>query len=157
MDTNNLSAEEPIRRFRGAYRFLSNFYPCTLIVVHACGEWYQVPTLEHAYQALKAQTFTGFTRVCQAPTAAAAKALGRQVAIRPNWDDVKRETMLALLREKFGVDVELGNRLKATGDRLLVEGNTWGDRYWGQVHGEGENWLGRLLMQVRQELREGRL
>jgi predicted NAD-dependent protein-ADP-ribosyltransferase YbiA (DUF1768 family) len=34
----------------------------------------------------------------------------------------------------------------------LIEGNTWGDKFWGQVKGEGANYLGRLLMKVREEL-----
>lgn len=35
----------------------------------------------------------------------------------------------------------------------LVESNTWGDRFWGVDHA-GENWLGRVLMETRTQLRE---
>jgi N-glycosidase YbiA len=62
--------------------------------------------------------------------------------------------MRGLLRQKFSSG-ELYEKLLATGDALLVEGNSWGDRYWGQVQGTGENHLGKLLMQVRKELKRG--
>jgi predicted NAD-dependent protein-ADP-ribosyltransferase YbiA (DUF1768 family) len=42
-----------------------------------------------------------------------------------------------------------------TGHRDLFEANTWGDRFWGTVDGEGSNHLGRLLMKIRKEIREG--
>jgi len=45
-------------------------------------------------------------------------------------------------------------RLLATGDQELIEGNTWGDRFWGVCDGEGQNQLGRLLMELRNELRD---
>ena len=50
-------------------------------------------------------------------------------------------------------DPEYRQRLLDTGDRELIEGNTWGDRFWGVCRGEGENKLGRILMRVRDELR----
>ena len=55
---------------------------------------------------------------------------------------------------------ELAEKLLATGDEEVVEGNTWHDRYWGRckcVKHEGEclNWLGRILMRVRADLRKG--
>ena len=39
----------------------------------------------------------------------------------------------------------------------LVEGNYWGDTFWGICNGEGTNWLGILLMAERaywQKVRE---
>ena len=61
--------------------------------------------------------------------------------------------MRSLLAQKFRLGQPLGLRLIATGDAELVEGNTWGDRYWGVVDGVGENRLGELLMDRRAELR----
>jgi len=61
--------------------------------------------------------------------------------------------METLLREKFSKDPELRAKLLNTGTSKLVEGNTWGDRFWGVCRGQGENNLGRLLMKVREELR----
>lgn len=48
---------------------------------------------------------------------------------------------------------ELGNKLEATGDSLLVEGNWWHDTFWGVCNGFGENNLGKLLMKIREELK----
>jgi len=66
--------------------------------------------------------------------------------------------MLDMLRQKFTRQTELGQLLMATGDAELIEGNTWNDRFWGAVlkdeHWIGQNHLGRLLMQVRAELKE---
>ena len=77
---------------------------------------------------------------------------GRQVDIRTDWEDRKLDVMTKLLKEKF-TNPDLKEKLLATGDQLLVEDNTWGDRFWGQVGGVGENHLGKLLMQVRKEYR----
>jgi predicted NAD-dependent protein-ADP-ribosyltransferase YbiA (DUF1768 family) len=62
--------------------------------------------------------------------------------------------MLRLLRLKFN-QLFFKRMLMQTGERQLIEGNTWGDTYWGVCDGEGENNLGKLIMQVRKELRDG--
>ena len=64
--------------------------------------------------------------------------------------------MLSLIRGKFQWP-DLQVKLLATGDAYLEEGNTWGDRIWGTVDGQGENRLGKILMQVRDEARQGDL
>jgi len=46
-------------------------------------------------------------------------------------------------------------KLEATAGAVLVEGNAWGDRFWGSVEGSGQNWLGRLLMEIREVTRCG--
>jgi predicted NAD-dependent protein-ADP-ribosyltransferase YbiA (DUF1768 family) len=66
---------------------------------------------------------------------------------------VKVDVMRDLIAQKFAVGSELADRLLATGDQELVEGNTWGDTFWGVCDGVGENWLGRLLMERRAALR----
>lgn len=126
----------------GDNSFLSNFYQ------H--GNW----TVEHHYQAAKTDDPVWASRILNAPTPAAAKKLGREAPMRPTWDGEKVAVMLALLRVKF-LWPDLAQRLLDTGDAELVEGNWWGDRFWGVCNGVGENNLGRLLMQVREELRVG--
>jgi hypothetical protein len=79
-----------------------------------------------------------------------AKRRGRRATIRPDWEEVKLDVMEDLLRQKF---VGLARALVMTGDEELVEGNTWGDRFWGVCQGAGENHLGRLLMKIRSELK----
>lgn len=133
---------ERIDRFDGPFRFLSNF------------AWLDDgKTLEHYYQAAKAIHQLEFDWVMAARTPAEAKKRGRQVQCRTDWEAVKNGIMLDLLRAKFAEE-PFRSQLLATGTSHLEEGNWWGDRYWGTVSGVGENWLGRLLMQVRDELRE---
>jgi ribA/ribD-fused uncharacterized protein len=92
-----------------------------------------------------------------APTAGIAKVYGRTVEkIRDGWDGYKVAFMREIVRAKFNQHPELMEKLLATGDDVLVEGNDWGDRFWGKVKREnglwmGENWLGKILMEVREE------
>jgi N-glycosidase YbiA len=137
-----------IGSFEGEYRWLSNFFPC---LVKLDGEGY--PTVEHAYQAAKTRCPSERRRIQQAPTATEAKHLGRMVRLPDDWDENKIGVMLDLLRQKFR-DPVLQDALLGTGEMELIEGNTWGDRFWGVVRGTGRNELGRLLMQVRREIRD---
>lgn len=61
--------------------------------------------------------------------------------------------MRRLVWRKFTDDPYLAELLLATGDEELVEGNVWGDTFWGVCEGKGENWLGKILMDIRKELR----
>ena len=81
-----------------------------------------------------------------------AKRIGRKVNLRADWEDVKCDIMKELLKKKFE-NAELAEKLLATGDMELVEGNNHGDRFWGMVNGVGKNMLGKLLMEVRDDLR----
>lgn len=143
-----------INRFDGTeYAFLSNFYECPVrICFPETGECFTFSTSEHAFQAAKCPTrareFSGLTP-------GQAKRLGRQVDMRDDWEDVKDDVMYEVVLAKFTQNEELKDKLLATGDEELVEGNTWGDRYWGQVNGVGKNMLGKTLMRVRDELRDG--
>lgn len=137
-----------ITSFSGPHRWLSNFWPAP---VRMSGVVY--PTVEHAYQAAKTTDPSLRQQIAAVRSPAEAKRLGRRLPLRPDWEQIKQPVMLACLRAKFR-HPELHARLLATGDALLVEGNAWGDRYWGVCRGIGQNHLGRLLMQVRNELRE---
>ncbi len=136
-----------IARFFGQYRWLSNFW---LVDVVLDGITY--PSVENAYQAAKClyEEDRERFRTC-AP--GYAKKLGRKIVIRDDWMDIRVTVMRALLAQKFTPDTELAKSLLDTGDRELVEGNTWGDRFWGVCYGQGENVLGKLLMEIRAELR----
>jgi len=135
-----------INEFRGKYRFLSNFFPSVVVLG---GEQY--PSVEHAYQASKSDDIYYRIKVASAPEPSMAKKLGRQIKLRSDWEQVKVAVMLSLLRQKFN-DPIMRSALRGTGDALLIEGNTWGDKFWGQVNGVGENMLGILLMVVRAEI-----
>jgi len=139
-----------IDSFRGEYGFLSNFYPCEMVA-----EWDQgfakVHTLEHAFQAAKAVRREDFSAICRAPSPGAAKKLGKTIPIRGDWDAVKLRVMEDLLRQKFS-NPELRKKLLETRGSELVEGNDWGDHFWGVCRGKGENHLGKLLMKIRDSL-----
>lgn len=133
-----------IARFDGEYRFLSNFAPS--VVWH---DGIKYPTVEHAYQAAKTFDFAERWRISQLPTPGQAKRAGRRVVLRVDWMQVKRTVMRELLVQKFVLNSELRQKLKDTGTATLIEGNTWGDTFWGVCNGEGRNELGIILMQVR--------
>jgi predicted NAD-dependent protein-ADP-ribosyltransferase YbiA (DUF1768 family) len=61
--------------------------------------------------------------------------------------------MYQCVKDKFTRNQDLKEQLIATGNEELVEGNTWGDIYWGVSRGRGKNMLGKILMRVREELR----
>jgi hypothetical protein len=113
------------------------------------------PTSEHYFQA---QKFAGTRheeeiRWARKPRLAAEMGRDRKRPLRADWEAVKDDVMLAALRAKFSQHAQLRALLLSTGDALLVE-HTANDRYWGDGgDGSGENRLGRLLMQVRDELR----
>ena len=145
-----------ITSFRGDYRFLSNFYPAE---VRMSGMEY--PTVEHAFQAAKTKDPNLRWKVRAAGTPGEAKRMGKNLELRPDWEEIKLEVMLALVRYKFTHHPELAEKLLTTGNVTLVEGNDWGDTFWGACrkgfHGqaqlEGQNHLGLILMKVRDELR----
>jgi ribA/ribD-fused uncharacterized protein len=129
-----------IDSFRGEHFFLSNF--------HVASDGF---CLERYYQALKATTKAEYEWVLASPDPRTAKHRGYKVKIRPDWDEQRVEVMRRLLRVKFKRP-ELAAALLSTGAAELIEGNTWGDTFWGVCRGVGENWLGRLLMELRSEL-----
>jgi ribA/ribD-fused uncharacterized protein len=137
-----------IDRFAGLFRFLSNFYPALVVL-----DGVVYPSVEHAYQAAKSTNGAVREHIRIAPTPAVAKRYGREVLLRPDWESVKIQYMKHLVWQKFSTHELLGTLLLATGDAELVEGNTWNDRFWGVCRGVGENWLGRILMDVRVVLR----
>ena len=136
-----------IDKFDGEYAFLSNFYPAR---INMDGMSFQ--SSEAAYQAQKCLNTMDKFQFCELGPRE-AKKLGRKVQLRPDWEQIKDGVMAKILNLKFRQHPNLGNLLIATGDAELVEGNHWHDTYWGVCEGEGQNKLGKLLMQVRSELR----
>lgn len=137
-----------IDSFSGEYRFLSNFWPAQVVY-----EGITYPTAEHAYQSAKTLDMDQRRQIAELATPSSAKKAGRALQIRPDWEAVKLRVMEDCVRYKFSHDHELRQKLLATGDAELIEGNTWGDRFWGVCEGQGENHLGQILMKVRQELK----
>lgn len=132
--------------FFNDYRWLSNFWQCKITY-----EGLTYSSVENAYQAAKTviqEERLPFLNV----HAVRAKRLGKKLTLRPDWENVKLDVMLDLLRLKFAHE-ELKKKLLDTGEEYLEETNNWYDFYWGVCNGNGENHLGRLLMQVREELK----
>ena len=61
--------------------------------------------------------------------------------------------MYELLKQKYKPNTILANKLICTGNSVIIEGNNWGDTFWGVCNGVGENQLGLLLMRIREELK----
>jgi ribA/ribD-fused uncharacterized protein len=144
-----------IPKFEGEYRFLSNFFPAT-IDINISGEKIRFPTAEHVFQGAKWRYMTEgdpnkyVNAVLSDSDPNHAKKMGRKVKIdAAKWDDARIETMRVVVWEKFKQQPVLKDRLVHTGAALLVEGNTWGDKFWGRVDGQGNNLLGSILMEVR--------
>jgi ribA/ribD-fused uncharacterized protein len=132
--------DKDILQFQGPYRFLSNFF------IEPDGT-----CVESEYQSAKCVESAEAARIIKMSPGNAKRA-GRRVAIRPDWNDVRVEIMRSFVERKFADHTGLLRLLLATGNVELVEGNNWGDRFWGRVdngYGTGENWLGKILMETR--------
>jgi|GEM_PF-2397191 len=138
-------AQDIVPEFQGRYRFLSNFWDCPVTYNNIT-----YLNAEAAYQAQKcpdrALEFVNLNGY-------EAKKLGYKVAVVSDWEETKLQIMADIVYQKFLQNPELREKLLATGDAVLVEGNKWRDIYWGICNGVGENWLGRILMRVRQLLK----
>jgi ribA/ribD-fused uncharacterized protein len=137
-----------IEEFRGPTRWLSNFQKVSIVY-----EGIRYPTTEHAYQAAKTLDKGERELIASLRTAAEAKKLGQRITLRPDWESVRVQVMLDVNRLKFQ-DPLLRQKLLDTGNEELVEGNTWNDTFWGVCRGVGKNNLGRVLMKVREEIRD---
>ncbi|MBP3379754.1 MAG: NADAR family protein [Ruminococcus sp.] len=137
-----------IDSFRNEYFFLSNFYEAPITYE---GLTYQ--NNEAAFQAQKCadpKEREAFTRM----NPSEAKRAGRRVQLRKDWEDIKISVMADIVMAKFSQNRKLAEKLLATGDACLEEGNDWGDRIWGTVNGQGANCLGRILMDTRENLKQ---
>lgn len=140
-----------ISSFEGDYEFLSNFYESPIIY-----NGITFPTVEHFFQAMKTLEPGKVYEIAKATTPGMAKRLGRNVKLRPDWENVKVKVMRKGLELKFQ-NPALREKLLATGDAFLKEGNTWHDNIWGSCTCErcgdhGQNLLGQLLMAIREEI-----
>ncbi len=154
--------DEAISVFRNEYNFLSNFYrletpiPENMIFKTRPDPLFYFATSEHAYVACKMDNEKRRMYIATMQTPGEAKRYGQTVDIRSDWDEVRQSCMWDVLYAKFTLNPELKEKLLATGDRELIEGNWHRDTYWGvcKRSGEGENHLGRMLMELREYYRD---
>lgn len=136
-----------INSFTGKYFFLSNFYEAPV-------KWKGITyrNNEAAFQSAKVLDKT-LRKEFSDLDPSSAKRKGRQVKLRPGWDEIKFDIMYDICYEKFSQNEDLKIKLLDTGEEHLEEGNNWGDKIWGTVKGKGQNLLGKILMEVREELK----
>ena len=140
---------EPIMGFFGNYRWLSNFHP---VMIPYRGIIY--PSVENAYQAAKFDN-DAFKVMLSNVSAVRAKTMAKQWRTTSDWNERRLDVMKELIKIKFSPNdnLPLWKNLDATDWAYIEETNTWNDKFWGVCNGEGENHLGRIIMQVRRENR----
>jgi hypothetical protein len=112
-------------------------------------------TSEHYFQAQKfaGTEFEETVRLAPTPMEAANLGRNRKFPLRKDWEEVKDDIMREAVRAKFTQNKELKQILLETGDAILIE-HTANDNYWADGgDGSGKNMLGKLLMELREELR----
>lgn len=133
------------------YGCFSNFSP------HPIKLGRRWPTTEHYFQAQKFSDKAVQERICRDPNPMRAAKMGRsrKYRLRSDWNAVKLDVMRKALKAKFTQHNDLREILLGTGDQEIIE-HTENDNYWADGgDGTGENWLGKLLMELRDELRAG--
>lgn len=137
-----------IIRFRGEFSFLSNFYTTDVYYDDV-----KYPSVENAYQAAKCNNIADRS-MYENCTASESKALSKIHDRRRNWNVIKEDIMRDLVYQKFTNNLHLQQRLLATSEVNISEGNLHGDTFWGVDlrTGKGSNRLGYILMDVRSDL-----
>jgi len=139
---------DTITSFDGEYRFLSNFWQCMILFED---HFYSSAEQIYVTYKLKDKSSRDLVRAIHDP--GKAKRFGRIHTMREDWDDIKYATMYNIVKAKFDQNPNLMEMLIATKPKIIIGGNTWGDRYWGQCPlGTGENNLGKILMTVRDSI-----
>ncbi|RUX60140.1 NADAR family protein [Mesorhizobium sp. M7A.F.Ca.CA.002.12.1.1] len=133
-----------INEFQGDYRWLSNFWHAPIVIGGM--EW---ASNEHAYQAAKSLNPADWKTIQNCRSASYAKVYGSKITIREDWEDIKLAVMAELTAVKYDQNPDLKAKLMATKGMMLVEGNHWGDTFWGVCRGMGLNHLGRIIMDYR--------
>lgn len=114
-------------------------------------------SVEVAYMASKTEDMQIKKQISQM-SPGEAKRFSRSIQLRPDWEEVKIEVMKELLQEKFSQPL-FKTLLAMSGEKEIVEGNWWHDQFWGSCscdkhkHTPGQNMLGKLLMEIREELK----
>lgn len=140
--------DKNIKGFFGEYRWMSNYHDC--IVKY---EGLSYDSSEAAYQAAKTldkDARIPFTKM----GANESKKAGEKLVLRENWEEIKLQVMEEILVDKFTNNPTLKWRLIETGDKFLEETNWWNDTYWGVCSGVGHNHLGKILMKIREKLKQ---
>lgn len=138
-----------IKEFQKENRWLSNFATCFVTF-----EGMDFPSTEHAYQAAKTLDFEE-RKSLLTMSAGEAKKAAKKFKIREDWESIKLSVMEDLLRQKFNKS-PFKEQLLETKNEFIQEGNWWNDTFWGVClkTNKGQNNLGKLIMKIRNEIRE---
>jgi ribA/ribD-fused uncharacterized protein len=142
----------PIVRFESEFFWLSNFYEVPVKLGNLT-----FGSTEAAFQGCKYKAALGdqkeqyeFMQDMIQANPSQSKKLGKRLLIDlDKWESIKVTCMREVVKAKFDQHDDLRLKLIETGAALLVEGNTWGDKFWGRCDGMGLNVLGSILMELR--------
>jgi ribA/ribD-fused uncharacterized protein len=140
-----------IKEFQKEYRWLSNFAPVKIKLDSGI-----YSSVEHAYQSSKSYD-SDWKEYCKLETnPSQIKRQSKNVILKKDWDAIKDFIMMECLRQKFDQE-PYRQKLIDTKNEQIQEGNYWGDTYWGVdlKTGKGENRLGKMIMKIREELKNG--
>jgi ribA/ribD-fused uncharacterized protein len=132
------------------FRFLSNFYPCRIVAPDGV-LW---KSAEHLFFAMAAANQGDADKISTMHHAWEAKQFSKSMQRIDGWHEKKDGIMLDISRWKFRQNDDLREMLLMTDGFVLVHFAPWGDKYWGVDKDlQGENKQGKILMQVREELK----
>lgn len=137
-----------ISSFTDENAFLANQYPCAVVLDN---ELYS--SVEVAFQAAKTNDPELREKIRTAKSFYEARKIGKNLTLSEDWDSRRLFVMKDLVEQKFTKSLPLKLKLLLTTGDMLVQGNSdtfWGENKWG----EGENNLGKILMDVRNSLLE---
>lgn len=139
-----------IKEFQGENRWLSNFAPVKIVL-----NGRTFPSVEHAYMSAKSDD-PQWKALCadDLNTPGFIKKASRKIKLVDNWNEIKLSIMEECIRQKFNKE-PYKTQLINTGTQELQEGNRWNDKFWGidLKTNEGENNLGKLIMNIRNLIR----
>lgn len=144
-----------INSFRGYHAWLSNMYDCNIEFMG-----HKFKSVENAYMFAKRPNDEEWLSKCLSMSPGDVKKASRFISVREDWESVKLSVMYELLKQKFTQEPFRTDLLNTRGENI-VEGNRWNDTFWGVdvkvTPNVGENWLGRLIMDIRTKLKNGKL
>ena len=141
--------ENNIKGFFGEYRWLSNFHVCQIFNKN---QSMCFSSTEAAYMARKSLDQNIINKF-EILSPKEARKYGQEIQLRPDWEEIKLKVMYEVNLEKYIRNKDLRQKLIDTGNKHLEETNWWRDKFWGTHFGEGENNLGKILMYIREGLK----
>jgi predicted NAD-dependent protein-ADP-ribosyltransferase YbiA (DUF1768 family)/O-acetyl-ADP-ribose deacetylase (regulator of RNase III) len=163
---NNKILTTNIPSFRKEYEFLSNMYPCKIKLSKDINEEIkkefpyilfndqEFDSSERLYQYLKSNNIEYKTEIMNSTIKGTKKIANKYFKINKieyikGFHENKLKIMKLILKLKFDQNEELKEKLIELSNYKIEEKNDWKDRYWGIYNNEGENHLGKILMDIR--------